>query len=479
MVTTCVLTNQVCTNDHDRKLGLESTLQELQLWRVQIELSHLTSSLSKLFEEEPLLPGIILTQNEQYIGIISRRRFFEKMSQSYSLDLYSQRSVEILYKMLPQDVFILNEKRSVIEATQLALQRSPELIYEPIVVETASGMHGLVDFQVLLLAYSEIHVLTLDQLQQVEEKSRITSTDLGDLQKKYNKLLEEEKNEKGTALGQLVGSIIEQINKPITLIAGNLIHINRYIQELLKLISLYRKYYPEPAAEIQTVLNQIELDFLNAEISKLLTSMKSGSQHLRRIVHSLQNFSYLDESEKKAVDIHQIIDSVLLVLQSRLKSHTNIENITLVKKYRSVTLLECYVEQLKQVFINILSNAIDALEEKMKNGKLRVGVEQDQIPENESPSFQIRIDTEMPDPLTHVVIRIADNGPGMTEKVRQRIFDPFFSTKPVGKGTGLGLFISHQIVVEKHGGQLHCISTLGQGTEFIIKIPVSNQPLLQ
>ncbi|NJR76068.1 MAG: HAMP domain-containing histidine kinase, partial [Scytonema sp. CRU_2_7] len=189
-------------------------------------------------------------------------------------------------------------------------------------------------------------------------------------------------------------------------------------------------------------------------------------------VRSLQNFSYLNESEKQVVDIHTSIDSALLVLESRLKSCTDDEGITIVKEYRSLTLVECYAEQIKQVFINILSNAIDALKERMKNWKSLMETQQEQIPKHECPSFQIRIDTEMPAPFTHVVIRIADNGLGMTEKVRQRIFEPFFSAQPIGKGTGLGLFLSYQIVVEKHGGQLHCNSTLEQGAEFIIKIPV-------
>ncbi|WP_017318026.1 sensor histidine kinase [Mastigocladopsis repens] len=472
MVTTCVLTNQVFTNVNDTKLGLESTLQDLPLWEVSIELSLPASNLSKLFEEEPLLPGIILTNNGLYVGIISRRKFFEKMSQSYSLDLYSQRPIEILYKMIQQVVFTLDEKTSVIEATRWALQRSPELIYEPILVETASGRYRLVDFQALLLAYSEIHVLTLDQLQRVEEKSKTTSTDLHHLQHKYNQLLEKEKNEKVAALEQLVTGIVQQINKPVTFIAGNLIHAKRYIQELLQIISLYRQFYPDPAEEVQTALNQIELHFSDDEIAKLLTSMKSGSQHIRQIVRSLQHFSYLDESEKKAVDIHKSINSALLLLENRLKPCTDGESITIVKEYKSLTLVECYVEQLKQVFINILSNAIDSLEEGMKNWNSRIDIEQDLLPKDEPPKMVLRISTEMPAPFTHVVIRIADNGPGMIEKVRQRIFEPFFSTKPVGKGTGLGLFISYQIVVEKHRGQLDCISAPGQGTEFIIKIPV-------
>ncbi|ARV58516.1 ATPase [Nostocales cyanobacterium HT-58-2] len=472
MVNTCVITNQVFTNANDTKLGLESTLQELLLWDVNTDISLPASNLIKWFEEKPLLPGIILTSNGLYVGVISRRRFYEKMSQSYSLELYSLRPIEILYKMLPQVVLALDEKTGIVEATQLALQRSPEFLYEPILVETAARKHRLVDFQALLLAYSQIHVLTLSELQRAEEKSKIASTDLLDLQHKYDQLLEQEKNQKVASLGQFVTGIVQQINKPVTFIAGNLIHTKRYIQELLQLINLYQKYYPEPAAEIQTALNQIEVHSFSAEIPKLLTSIKSESQHIRQIVRSLQNFSYLDESEKKVVDINQSIDSALLLLENRLKQFTDGESITIVKEYKSLTLVECYAEQIQQVFINILSNAIDALDEEIQNRKSWAKTQQEEIPKDKFPSFQIRIETEIPPPFTHVVIRIADNGPGMIEPVKQCIFQPFFSTKPVAKGTGLGLFISYHIVVEKHGGQLHCNSTVAQGTEFIIKIPV-------
>ncbi|QDL10980.1 ATPase [Brasilonema octagenarum UFV-E1] len=475
MATTFVLTNQVFTNANDSKLGSELTLQHLQHWEVCFELSHPASNLIKCFEEEPLLPGVILTTNQLYVGMISRRRFFEKMSQNYSLDLYSQRPVETLYRILKQVVFTLDEETPIIQATQLVLQQAPEFLYEPILVTNASGKHRLIDFQTLLLAYSQIYVSTLAQLQQVEEQSKIASTNLRELEHKYNQSVKKEKNEKVAALRQLVTGIVEQINKPVIFIAGNLIHANRHIQKLLQLINLYQRYYPEPAAEIQTALKQTELDFLNTELPNLLTSIKSESQQMWQIVHSLQSFSYLDKSEKKAADIHDNIDSALLVLESRLKPYIHSQSITLVQKYGKLTLVECYVEPLKQVFINILTNAIDALEEKMKNSKSTVETKQKQNPQDQYPSLVIRIETQMSDSLTDVVIRIADNGSGMTEEVKQQIFQPFFSTKSISKKVGLGLFISYQIVVEKHGGQLDCISTLGEGTELIIKIPLSAQ----
>ncbi|WP_026082457.1 sensor histidine kinase [Mastigocladopsis repens] len=455
-------------NATELNLGLKSTVQELPLWHIYIEIDCPGGNLMKLFEQEPLLPGIILTRNQRYVGMISRRVFFEYMTRPYSLGLFSKRPIDNLYNLLELEIFVLSEDTPIVKATQMALQRATQLVYEPILIEAESGRHGVLDFYQLLLAHSQIHVLTLAQLQQTEEQSRIVRTNLRDLQDNHTRLVQ---NEKMAALGQLVAGVAHEINNPVNFIAGNIDHANYNIQDLLQLISLYQQYYPEPAAEIQAAINEIELDFLTADLPKLLTSMKVGTGRIQEIVRSLRNFSRLDEAEKKAVDIHEGIDSTLLILHSRLKPYSGSESITIIKEYGNIPLVECYAGQLNQVFMNILCNAIDALEEEIKNRRSRFGKEQNQIPNVQLPSFLIRIRTEMAD-STQLVISIADNGPGITEDVKKHIFDPFFTTKSVGKGTGLGLSISYQIVVEKHGGQMYCISEPGKGTEFIIKIPV-------
>lgn len=438
------------TNAHDLNLQLESTLQELPLWEVQVELYLPGHKLTSLFEKEPLLPGIILTKSQECVSVISRRKFFEHMSRPYSFGLFSMRPIENLYNFLQPEVFVLSEHTTIVEATQLALQRSPQLAYEPILVEGRNGKYGLIDFHQLLLAYSQIHALTLNQLQQVEEQSRMAKAGFRDLKQNYGRLLQ---NEKMAALGQLVAGIAHEINNPVNFIAGNLTHAIDYSQTLLELISLYQQYYPNPVAEIQSIIDQVELDFLAADLPSLLNSMNIGCDRIGKIIHSLRNFSRLDESERKMVDIHEGIDSTLLILQSRLKNYKNGATISVIKEYGNIPLVECYAGLLNQVFMNILANAIDALWDSTQK----------------SPT--IRIHTELTNEQ-QIMICIGDNGPGIPEDAKNQLFDPFFTTKPVGKGTGLGLSISHQIVVEKHEGQMYCLSTLGEGAEFIIKIPI-------
>ncbi|MEH1816419.1 MAG: GAF domain-containing protein [Nostoc sp.] len=302
------------------------------------------------------------------------------------------------------------------------------------------------------LQQAQLHNQTKEQTQKLAQA-------LHDLQRTQSQLIQ---TEKMSSLGQLVAGVAHEINNPVNFIYGNINHVNDYTKDLLGILDLYLQNAPNPSSEIRDRALDIDLEFIIEDLPKTLSSMKIGVDRIRQIVLGLRNFSRLDEAEKKPVDIHEGIDSTLLILQHRLKAKPESPAIQLVKEYTNLPLVECYAGPLNQVFMNVLSNAIDALEDYTQS-------------QSKSHSSQITILTalgELEGNIKSVVIRIRDNGPGIPEAMKARICDPFFTTKPVGKGTGLGLSISYQIIVEKHGGVFRCDSQPGLGTEFWIEIPI-------
>ncbi|MEH2270807.1 MAG: ATP-binding protein, partial [Nostoc sp.] len=252
--------------------------------------------------------------------------------------------------------------------------------------------------------------------------------------------------------------------------------------DLLDLVVLYQQEYSRPSPLVEEKAEEIDINFLAEDLPKILDSMKVGSSRIRNIVLGLRNFSRLDESEMKPVDVHEGIDNTLMILQHRLKEKSNFAEIEVIKEYGKLPEVNCYPGQLNQVFMNILSNAIDALEESFVIDHPSLINDKEQITNDIGASLasgkvgQIHIFTKLTDSNT-AIIRIADNGSGMTKAVQQKIFDPFFTTKSVGSGTGLGLSISYQIIVDKHKGSLTCDSSLGRGTEFVIEIPMQQSDI--
>jgi len=286
----------------------------------------------------------------------------------------------------------------------------------------------------------------------LQEKARELETALQDLQQAQLKLIQ---TEKMSSLGQFVAGVAHEINNPISFVHGNLTSLESYIDDLLLSIETYKEEYPDSNETIDAVMEDIDFDYIVADIPKLLASMKNGTDRVRNIVLALRNFSRLDEADRKFVDITEGLENTLFLLQMQWRS----VGIEVVKNYGNLPEVECYPGYLNQVFASILTNAIESLTAKRDRGSEFVPT--------------LTLTTERLENEDAIVVRIADNGTGMTEEVRQKLFDPFFTTKPIGKGTGLGLAVSYQIVVRQHGGELECISTLEEGTEFIIKIPTT------
>lgn len=319
---------------------------------------------------------------------------------------------------------------------------------------------------------------TVNRRRRVEEVLRHKNQQLRQtLQQLKNTQAQLIQTEKMSSLGQLVAGVAHEINNPVNFIHGNLPYISNHTEDLLKLLFIYQKYYPKPLSKIQEQAEEIDVEFIAEDLPKILSSMKMGTERIHQIVLSLRNFSRLDEAEKKPVNIHEGIDSTLLILQHRLKPVGNKPGIEVIKDYGNIPLLDCFPGQLNQVFMNILSNAIDAFESNQDSA-----TDQEELM---TPSITIRTELinngflESPSAVQQtkdrVRICIIDNGLGIPDVIKERIFDPFFTTKPVGVGTGLGLSISHRIVVERHGGSIKCRSKLGKGTEFRIEIPIINE----
>ncbi len=291
-----------------------------------------------------------------------------------------------------------------------------------------------------------------ERLQQ--QASQLAKT-LRELQNTQAQLIQ---TEKMSGLGQLVAGVAHEINNPVGFIHGNLEHLHLYVNDLVRLIQLYQQHYPNANPDISTTIDEIDLEFILTDIPKLLVSMNAGTQRIQSIVQSLRQFSRLDEAQCKEVNLHDGLDSTILLLQYRLKACGKAKTIAFEKDYGELPRVECYAGQLNQVFANTIENAIDAMREREK-----------QFPDSDyTPRLAVRTRC-LGDCVS---IEILDNGIGMTEKVRSRVFDPFFTTKPVGQGTGLGLATSYQIVVNKHGGQLSCESKYREGAALTIKLPV-------
>lgn len=303
-----------------------------------------------------------------------------------------------------------------------------------------------------VIARVRVHLQLKKLTESLEEQVRERTTAL---QKAQVQLVQQEKL---STLGELISGIAHELNNPINFISSNIPPLQEYLAGITYILQLYQKDYPNPTSQINTAIKDLDLNFVLEDLPKILSSLKLGTERIQHLSNSLRSFSRSDSDTRLPADLHLGLDSTLMVLQHRLKANSDRPAIEVMRCYEKLPMVNCYIGQMNQVFMNILANAIDALDEAIIQGKIKDGIP------------QIKIATEI-NAEQWVVIRIADNGMGIPERVKQRLFEPLFTTKPVGKGTGLGLSIAHQIIVEKHQGLLKVKSQPGMGTEFTIKIP--------
>ncbi|MGL5061136.1 MAG: sensor histidine kinase, partial [Microcoleus sp.] len=394
----------------------------------------------------------------------------------FGRELFLQRPVRALYGFAETETLIFPSTTSIVDAARESLRRSKELLYEPIVVELPDRTYRSIDAHELLVSQSNIHELATKLLRQ-QTQSQLIQT------------------EKLASLGQMVAGVAHEIRNPVTCITGNLGCLSNYSQDVMELVAAYEKIVGNNAI-INELKTEIDFDFLREDWTEIFKSMKVSAERLTELVTSLHTFSHMDEARLKEANIHECIDCTLLILKNRLKYAVKVE-----KQYGDLPLVKCYSGQLSQVFMNIISNAIDALEELkgVTDFVPLITIETEVIESSEidcvsaelmqnygtgdrgnsqgrsfsshngKSSGEIAVNSQF---SAWVAIRIADNGPGIPPEIQRRIFETFFTTKPAGKGTGLGLAITHQIVTQKHQGKLNLHSTPGTGTEFEILLPL-------
>ncbi|NJN20619.1 MAG: ATP-binding protein [Leptolyngbya sp. RL_3_1] len=459
-------------------LNINSPLTALTLHAFAVDRHRLGHVVYQQFDRYPDLPGVILLDNQCYWGMISRRHFLEAMGRAYGRELFLRRPLWVLYDFIDDQVLRLPEQCLITEAAHRGVDRASDRLYEPIVVTRADQSDTLLDMHVLLQAQSQIYQLTAELL---AEKTRAERRHL----------------DKMASLGKMMAGVAHEIRNPVNFIWGNLKYVADYSQDLINLVMTLEQEVQSPSPALTALQKKVDVPFVSEDLPKVIQSIENGTDRLRNLVTSLRTFSRMDERQRVPTDLHQSLESTLMILNNRIK-----EGVAIHKNYGDLPLVNCYGGQIGQVFMNLISNAIDALLEYDAALTSRAALKPPLDPErkpsppvnalNWSPQITLTtricrvlppdvepVEFDHPDGRAWVAITVRDNGPGIPAEIQERIFDDFFTTKPAGEGTGLGLPISQQIVTEKHGGHLILRSPCtvdphtqsSSGTEFEVLLP--------
>lgn len=433
-------------------LSLESSLQDLRLYNFQVEICCLGAEIAQIFDKNPLLPGVILLEQGEFVGMISRQQFLEYLLRPQGLELFLKQPLAVLYSYARPQSLVLSAHTPIVTAAQQALRRSRELLGEPLVVYTEPDTYQLLNMHELNIAYW--------QIRGIETQVRYERTQAQMIQ-----------SEKMASLGRLVDGIAHEILDPVSFIWGNLTHVSTYSQNLLELIAAYRACLPQPTREILDLEEDLELDYLKQDLPHTIHSIRSGAERLSKLATSLQNFCHIDEVYPKPADLHECLDSILLLLKSRLTGE-----LAVVRNYGHLPPVLCFAGQLSQVFMNILTNAVDALIDQAVRQELAIEFSSpDTLTPPQKPQISITTKVCPAKSITAagsrwVSVCIADNGPGLSPERHQQILDSFSVEKRAAKETSLS--VSYQIVTARHGGKFEVRSQLGVGTEFEILLPL-------
>ncbi|MFZ4730214.1 MAG: sensor histidine kinase, partial [Pseudanabaena sp.] len=438
---------------------------------IKVDLSQTGEFTRQLFKDNPLLPALIVFEQDKYVGMLSRRRFLECLSRPYALELYTKRPLRVLFEQVPVETLELHGNTSVVMASQMVLSRANDEIYEPVIVRLDADNYSVLDVHDLLLEQSNIHELATKLLREQTQTTMFQT-------------------EKMASLGQIVAEVSHDIRNPVSAIYGNTECLLTYIEGVMKILRAYEKEYGISSTIISETLEEVDWDFVRSDLPQVVRSIQSGARYLRRLVDTLQSLSHMDDhANPEAISLVDCVESSLTILSGRVR------NVQIVKNYIELPKINGYSDRLIQVFMNLISNALDALVEMKSRPDLIIEHEHLLLREDRGnwrsnvqtstditwqPLVMITSAIAEIDNRNWVSVKIADNGMGIPKEIQNRIFDNFFTTKGQGHGTGLGLAICHQIITQQHQGKIVLRSPylnndgdVTIGTEFEVLLPIS------